>query len=342
MGRPPAPRGTTPSRLVDRVLTDPVGREAADRAGGPPRCPRGLGRPRPRDQARGRRPSPAPRGAPDRPATSVDPRGRAAGRSRRRSSTRSPSCSPASRSTAPTCPKAGPTSTTRSPTRAVTGPTWLRRSTGSSRCCATAGTRRPCGSSRPAAWSWPRASRTARSTAIPRLTSLNEVGGDPSVFSVPVATFHEAMATRQAEWPHAMTALTTHDTKRSEDTRARITVLAEIPDEWESALDELLRLVPAAGPGLRLAALAGRARRVAGVARPGAAPTAARLRREGDARGRRPHHVGRPQRAVRGRHARGRRRGVRRRPGGRGPRQPLRPRRRPGVQQRARGQAASR
>jgi (1->4)-alpha-D-glucan 1-alpha-D-glucosylmutase len=78
----------------------------------------------------------------------------------------------------------------------------------------------------------------------PRLTSLNEVGGDPSVFSVPVADFHAAMATRQTVWPHAMTAMTTHDTKRSEDTRARITVLAEIPDEWESALAELLRLVP--------------------------------------------------------------------------------------------------
>jgi (1->4)-alpha-D-glucan 1-alpha-D-glucosylmutase len=78
----------------------------------------------------------------------------------------------------------------------------------------------------------------------PRLTSLNEVGGDPSVFSVSVQEFHDAMASRQAEWPHAMTALTTHDTKRSEDTRARITVLAEIPDEWESALDELLGLVP--------------------------------------------------------------------------------------------------
>jgi (1->4)-alpha-D-glucan 1-alpha-D-glucosylmutase len=78
----------------------------------------------------------------------------------------------------------------------------------------------------------------------PRLTSLNEVGGDPSVFAVSVQEFHDAMATRQAEWPHAMTALTTHDTKRSEDTRARITVLAEIPDEWESALDELLRLAP--------------------------------------------------------------------------------------------------
>jgi len=78
----------------------------------------------------------------------------------------------------------------------------------------------------------------------PRLTSLNEVGGDPSVFSVDVAEFHEAMAARQATWPDAMTALTTHDTKRSEDTRARITVLAEIPGEWEAALDELLDLVP--------------------------------------------------------------------------------------------------
>jgi len=78
----------------------------------------------------------------------------------------------------------------------------------------------------------------------PRLTSLNEVGGDPSVFAASVQEFHDAMTTRQAEWPHAMTALTTHDTKRSEDTRARITVLAEIPEEWETALDELLGLVP--------------------------------------------------------------------------------------------------
>jgi (1->4)-alpha-D-glucan 1-alpha-D-glucosylmutase len=82
----------------------------------------------------------------------------------------------------------------------------------------------------------------------PRLTSLNEVGGDPSVFSVPVADFHDAMKTRQAEWPHAMTALTTHDTKRSEDNRARITVLAEIPGEWESALGELQRLAPLPDP----------------------------------------------------------------------------------------------
>jgi (1->4)-alpha-D-glucan 1-alpha-D-glucosylmutase len=82
----------------------------------------------------------------------------------------------------------------------------------------------------------------------PRLTSLNEVGGDPSVFSVPLRGFHEAMETRQAEWPHAMTALTTHDTKRSEDTRARITVLAEIPGEWEAALGRLLELAPLPDP----------------------------------------------------------------------------------------------
>ena len=82
----------------------------------------------------------------------------------------------------------------------------------------------------------------------PRLTSLNEVGGDPSVFSVGVTEFHEAMAQRQAERPAALTALTTHDTKRSEDTRARIAVLAEIPDEWATALDELLTLAPLPDP----------------------------------------------------------------------------------------------
>jgi (1->4)-alpha-D-glucan 1-alpha-D-glucosylmutase len=82
-----------------------------------------------------------------------------------------------------------------------------------------------------------------------RLTSLNEVGGDPSVFSVGVDEFHDAMTVRQRDWPHAMTTLSTHDTKRGEDVRARITVLAEMPDAWESALDELLRLAPVPDPG---------------------------------------------------------------------------------------------
>ncbi len=81
-----------------------------------------------------------------------------------------------------------------------------------------------------------------------RLTSLNEVGGDPSVFSLDVDGFHEAMAVRQRDWPHAMTTLSTHDTKRGEDVRARITVLAEIPDVWAAALDELLRLAPVPDP----------------------------------------------------------------------------------------------
>ena len=82
-----------------------------------------------------------------------------------------------------------------------------------------------------------------------RLTSLNEVGGDPSVFAVTPDDFHAAMATRQAEWPHAMTAGSTHDTKRGEDVRARIAVLAELPDRWAAALDRLLGLVPLPDPG---------------------------------------------------------------------------------------------
>lgn len=82
-----------------------------------------------------------------------------------------------------------------------------------------------------------------------RLTSLNEVGGDPSVFSISVDELHAAMAVRQRDWPHAMTTLSTHDTKRGEDVRARITVLAEIPDVWEAALDRLLELAPVPDPG---------------------------------------------------------------------------------------------
>jgi (1->4)-alpha-D-glucan 1-alpha-D-glucosylmutase len=78
----------------------------------------------------------------------------------------------------------------------------------------------------------------------PRLTSLNEVGGDPAVFSLPVTEFHDAMTRRQAEWPDAMTTLSTHDTKRSEDVRARISVLAEAPGLWERTLVTLLDAAP--------------------------------------------------------------------------------------------------
>jgi (1->4)-alpha-D-glucan 1-alpha-D-glucosylmutase len=77
-----------------------------------------------------------------------------------------------------------------------------------------------------------------------RLTSLDEVGGEPALFALTPDQFHAAMAVRQASYPTAMTALSTHDTKRGEDVRARIAVLAERPDAWEAALDRLLTLVP--------------------------------------------------------------------------------------------------
>lgn len=71
-----------------------------------------------------------------------------------------------------------------------------------------------------------------------RLGSLTEVGGDPAEFSLDVDGFHAAQAARQASWPTAMTTLSTHDTKRGEDTRARIAVLAEIPARWAEVLGE--------------------------------------------------------------------------------------------------------
>lgn len=82
-----------------------------------------------------------------------------------------------------------------------------------------------------------------------RLTSLNEVGGDPSIFSLAVEEFHGAMQERQRTRPTAMTTTSTHDTKRGEDVRARIAVLAEIPEIWARAVDELLRLTAMPDPG---------------------------------------------------------------------------------------------
>jgi (1->4)-alpha-D-glucan 1-alpha-D-glucosylmutase len=82
-----------------------------------------------------------------------------------------------------------------------------------------------------------------------RLTSLTEVGGDPSVFAVDVDGFHAAQQDRLTGWPAAMTTLSTHDTKRSEDVRARITVLAELPEWWAEQVRALLATTPLAdGP----------------------------------------------------------------------------------------------
>jgi (1->4)-alpha-D-glucan 1-alpha-D-glucosylmutase len=81
-----------------------------------------------------------------------------------------------------------------------------------------------------------------------RLGTLTEVGGDPSVFALPVAGFHAAFTDRQARWPNSLTALSTHDTKRGEDVRARLSVLAEIPERWAEVLDRL-RAIASTGHG---------------------------------------------------------------------------------------------
>ncbi|HET7279936.1 MAG TPA: malto-oligosyltrehalose synthase [Dermatophilaceae bacterium] len=65
-----------------------------------------------------------------------------------------------------------------------------------------------------------------------RLTALNEVGGDPAIAGIPPEELHAFAARTLAAWPTTMTTLSTHDTKRSEDVRARLAALAERPAEW--------------------------------------------------------------------------------------------------------------
>src|SRR5439155_6383149 len=69
-----------------------------------------------------------------------------------------------------------------------------------------------------------------------RLLSLNEVGGDPDRFGLAPAELHRYYQERQAHWPWALATTSTHDTKRSEDVRARLNVLSELPDEWRDCL----------------------------------------------------------------------------------------------------------
>ncbi len=84
-----------------------------------------------------------------------------------------------------------------------------------------------------------------------RFVALNEVGGDPGQFGIPVAEFHALQQARADAWPETMTALSTHDTKRGEDIRARLAVLAEVGDAW-AAFAELF-LARTAIPNRRLA-----------------------------------------------------------------------------------------
>lgn len=75
-----------------------------------------------------------------------------------------------------------------------------------------------------------------------RLVSLNDVGGSPDRFGTPIETFHGQNIERMKFWPHALITTSTHDTKRSEDARARINVLTEMPDIWKQCLMRWRRL----------------------------------------------------------------------------------------------------
>ena len=79
-----------------------------------------------------------------------------------------------------------------------------------------------------------------------RFAALNEVGGDPARFGSGIAAFHDAQQRRVERYPTSMTTLSTHDTKRSEDVRARLAVLAELPSEWASLVRYLLARHPLA------------------------------------------------------------------------------------------------
>jgi (1->4)-alpha-D-glucan 1-alpha-D-glucosylmutase len=71
-----------------------------------------------------------------------------------------------------------------------------------------------------------------------RLSALNEVGGDPQHFGISLERFHEKNRARLTDTPRTLLASTTHDTKRSEDARARIAVLSEMPEDWQKWIYE--------------------------------------------------------------------------------------------------------
>ncbi|WP_326556095.1 malto-oligosyltrehalose synthase [Micromonospora sp. NBC_01796] len=83
-----------------------------------------------------------------------------------------------------------------------------------------------------------------------RFVALNEVGGSPAQFGVSPAEFHRAATDRQAHWPAGMTTLSTHDTKRGEDVRARLAVLAEVPRDWARQVRDWMAREPLPDPSL--------------------------------------------------------------------------------------------
>lgn len=82
-----------------------------------------------------------------------------------------------------------------------------------------------------------------------RMLALNEVGGHPDQFSVSVSAFHHANAQRAKRTPHAMLSTATHDTKRGEDTRARLAVLSEMSDDWAQHVALWSRMLRARNAG---------------------------------------------------------------------------------------------
>lgn len=87
-----------------------------------------------------------------------------------------------------------------------------------------------------------------------RFAALNEVGGSPDRFGIDIGELHRLAAVREATSPAAMTTLTTHDTKRSEDTRARLAVLSEMPDEFTLAVQRWSMQCGLGEPSLELLA----------------------------------------------------------------------------------------
>ncbi|MFF5055904.1 malto-oligosyltrehalose synthase [Micromonospora sp. NPDC000663] len=81
-----------------------------------------------------------------------------------------------------------------------------------------------------------------------RFVALNEVGDSPTRFGVPPAEFHRFATAQQVRWPNSMTTLSTHDTKRSEDIRARLAVLSELPGRWAEQVKSWMEYAPLPDP----------------------------------------------------------------------------------------------
>jgi (1->4)-alpha-D-glucan 1-alpha-D-glucosylmutase len=91
----------------------------------------------------------------------------------------------------------------------------------------------------------PTAAKSIEDTAFyryGRLLSRNEVGSEPNRFALTPTGFHASNRDRRKHFPRALLATATHDHKRGEDTRVRLAVLSEVPDEWEAALARWTRL----------------------------------------------------------------------------------------------------